>query len=198
MFRCAEQPLLEGRNINMHTGPRSRHTSHEADETRRRPRPLSIYHQSDDTIAVTTAHTWFSLTQSSRVHEPARLTPGELFTPRARLRLAPRPTYSTVAQSGTWLGLGLGLGLGSARARARVDRLGLGLARARVGTSQYAAKTRCSAREPLSRTDGLERAQALIGLLLARVSKSECKHRCVTREPTLLFLRTCLPGPSAG
>ena len=138
-------------------------------------------------------------TQSSQTtHVPARLALGELFTPRARLCLAPRPTYSTVAQSGTWLGLGLGLGLGSARARARVGRLGLGLARARVGTSQCMPRRRCSAREPLSRTDGLERAQALIGLLLARVSKSECKHRCVTREPTLLFLRTYLPGPSAG
>ena len=88
---------------------------------------------------------------------------------------APRasPNTCTVAHSGTWLGLGLGLGLGSARARARVGRLGLGLglARARVGTSQCMPRRHAAAREPLSRTDGLERAQALIGLLLARVSK---------------------------
>ena len=181
-------------------------TPDRAPDTRvtRRRRPVDGRGPSASTTRVTTPlplppHTHgFSLTQSSRVHEPARLTPGELFTPRARLRLAPRPTYSTVAQSGTWLGLGLGLGLVSARARARVDRLGLGLARARVGTSQCMPRRHAAAREPLSRTDGLERAQALIGLLLARVSKSECKHRCVTREPTLLFLRTCLPGPSAG
>ena len=165
---CRPTPLpLPARNINMHTAL----TTHERRRETRGPPPLSIYHQTTPLSLPPHTLTWFSVTQSSRVHVPARLTPGELFTPRARLRLAPRPTYSTVAQSGTWLGLGLGLGLGSARARARVGRLGLGLARARVGTSQYMPRRHAAAREPLSRTDGLERAQALIGLLLARVSK---------------------------
>ena len=155
MCRTANKPrtpagggaVRGSRNINMHTTALSRHMRGGGRPDRR-------------------------LTQSSQTtHVPARLTLGELFTPRARLRLAPRPTYSTVAQSGTWLGLGLGLGLGSARARARVGRLGLGLAWARVGTSQCMPRRHAAAREPLSRTDGLERAQALIGLLLARVSK---------------------------
>ena len=109
---CRPTPLpLPARNINMHTAL----TTHERRRETRGPPPLSIYHQTTPLSLPPHTLTWFSVTQSSRVHVPARLTPGELFTPRARLRLAPRPTYSTVAQSGTWLGLGLGLGLGSAR-----------------------------------------------------------------------------------